>query len=69
MKTKVNHAALSTEISDQPAIYVGTYAKYNNGSIEGAWVDMTEIEDKEDFLNHFFPTFKGKIVHWTDLKY
>lgn len=29
-------------------IYVGTYSKYNNGSIEGAWIDVTEL-DKEEF--------------------
>ena len=23
-----------------PRIYVGTYAKYNNGSIQGAWIDL-----------------------------
>jgi antirestriction protein len=29
-------------------IYVGTYEKYNNGSIEGAWIDVTDL-DKEEF--------------------
>jgi antirestriction protein len=29
-------------------VYVGTYAKYNNGSIEGAWVDL-EGHDEESF--------------------
>lgn len=32
-----------------PSIYVGTYAKYNNGSIFGAWLDLTKYEDAEDF--------------------
>ena len=32
-----------------PSIYVGTYAKYNNGSIFGAWLDLTEYDDAEDF--------------------
>lgn len=31
-------------------IYVGTYAKYNNGSIGGAWLDIEDYADKEDFL-------------------
>lgn len=33
-----------------PRIYVGTYAKYNNGSIKGAWLDLEDYSDKESFL-------------------
>lgn len=32
-----------------PSIYVGTYEKYNNGSIEGAWLDLTDYADLNDF--------------------
>lgn len=28
-------------------IYVGTYAKYNEGSIEGAWVDIEGMSEEE----------------------
>lgn len=31
-------------------IYVGTYAKYNSGSIQGAWLDLEDYSDKESFL-------------------
>jgi antirestriction protein len=31
-------------------IYVGTYAKYNSGSIAGAWLDLETYSDKEAFL-------------------
>ncbi|OZA05772.1 MAG: hypothetical protein B7X95_05285 [Methylophilaceae bacterium 17-44-8] len=31
-------------------VYVGTYAKYNNGSIKGAWLDLTDYSDYETFL-------------------
>lgn len=31
-------------------IYVGTYAKYNSGSIQGAWLDLEDFDDKESFL-------------------
>jgi antirestriction protein len=31
-------------------IYVGTYAKYNSGSIAGAWLDLEDYSDKEEFL-------------------
>lgn len=30
-------------------IYVGTYAKYNNGSIYGKWLDLSDYSDKEEF--------------------
>ena len=30
-------------------VYVGTYAKYNNGSIAGAWLNLEEYKDKEEF--------------------
>jgi antirestriction protein len=30
-------------------IYVGTYQKYNNGSINGAWLDLSKFEDEEAF--------------------
>lgn len=31
-------------------VYVGTYGKYNNGSIDGAWLDLADYNDKEEFL-------------------
>lgn len=38
-------------MSDSTArVYVGTYAKYNNGSIAGAWLDLEDYPDKESFL-------------------
>lgn len=30
-------------------IYVGTYSKYNNGSIAGKWLDCEDYSDKEEF--------------------
>ena len=36
--------------SDHPRIYVGTYAKYNDGSIDGKWIDISEYNTYEDFL-------------------
>lgn len=29
-------------------IYVGTYAKYNNGSIKGAWLDLSNYSDYDE---------------------
>jgi antirestriction protein len=31
-------------------IYVGTYAKYNEGSIFGKWMDLSDFSDKSEFL-------------------
>lgn len=33
-----------------PRLYVGTYRKYNEGSIKGAWLDLDDYTDKDDFL-------------------
>ena len=32
-----------------PRLYVGTYAKYNSGSIFGAWIDLADYADADDF--------------------
>ena len=38
---------------DSPRIYVGTYAKYNDGSIDGEWVDLTDFaHDYDGFVKH-----------------
>lgn len=31
-------------------IYVGTYAKYNDGNLFGKWLDLEDYSDKEEFL-------------------
>lgn len=31
-------------------VYVGTYAKYNAGSLDGKWFDLDDYTDKDDFL-------------------
>lgn len=33
-----------------PAVYVGTYGKYNSSSIFGMWVDLTTFDSYEEFL-------------------
>ena len=33
-----------------PAVYVGTYHKYNCGSIFGMWLDLTTFADYDEFL-------------------
>jgi antirestriction protein len=50
MNTPFSLDALKTKLTDQPAVYVGTYGKYNNGNIAGAWVDLTLIESEQHFM-------------------
>ena len=35
-----------------PSVYVGTYAKYNNGNLYGEWVDLTKFDTYEDFMRY-----------------
>lgn len=36
--------------TENPSLYVGTYAKYNNGSIEGEWLNLSDYSDADEFL-------------------
>lgn len=35
-----------------PRVYVGTYYKYNNGSLKGKWVDLSEFNDRDEFIEY-----------------
>ena len=35
--------------SDSPALYCGTYGKYNSGNLGGMWVDLSTFDSYEDF--------------------
>ena len=37
--------------SDSPALYCGTYGKYNSGNLSGMWVDLSTFDDYEEFVN------------------
>ena len=37
--------------SDSPALYCGTYGKYNSGSFKGMWVNVSTFDSYEDFIN------------------
>lgn len=34
-----------------PSIYCGTYGKYNDGCLQGLWIDLTTFDDYEELLN------------------
>ena len=40
-----------TNYSNSPALYCGTYGKYNSGNPRGMWVDLSTFESYEDFEN------------------
>ena len=40
-------------------IYVGTYAKYNNGSLKGEWVNLEE-HDKDSFYEYILELHKDE---------
>ena len=37
--------------SDSPALYCGTYGKYNSGNFNGMWVNVSTFDSYDDFLN------------------
>ena len=37
--------------SDSPALYCGTYGKYNSGKLCGMWVNVSTFESYDDFTN------------------
>ena len=41
-----------TTVTTTPKLYVGTYAKYNDGSIGGEWVELEQFSDADSFLKH-----------------
>lgn len=40
-----------TNGSDSPALYCGTYGKYNSGNFNGMWLDVSTFESYDDFKN------------------
>jgi antirestriction protein len=38
--------------SGNPAVYCGTYAKYNNGDLSGQWIDLTTFYDYDEFIEY-----------------
>ena len=45
---------MKNTIQETPKIYVGTYKKYNEGSLAGEWVDLTQFKNKEDFFKYCY---------------
>ena len=41
-------------------VYVGTYGKYNSGSIEGRWLKLSDYKNHEDFMKACFWLHKNE---------
>lgn len=52
IKESVKNVLKENQGTPTPAIYVGTYGKYNSGSLEGAWVDLTNFGSYEEFVQY-----------------
>src|SRR5690606_11069584 len=47
-----NSKEMTQQINTSEArVYVGTYAKYNDGSIFGEWLTLSDYTDKDEFYN------------------
>ncbi len=40
-----------SECNGNPSVYCGTYAKYNEGSLYGMWIDLTTFYDYDEFID------------------
>lgn len=40
-----------SECDGNPSVYCGTYAKYNEGSLYGMWIDLTTFDDYDEFID------------------
>lgn len=47
-------------MNTNPKVYVGTYGKYNSGSIAGAWIDLVKCGTYEGFLAQCRETHKDE---------
>lgn len=40
-----------SDCDGEPSVYVGTYGKYNDGSLCGLWIDLSSFYDYDEFIN------------------
>ena len=50
LKEEINLQELECE-RESPALYCGTYGKYNSGNLGGMWVNLSTFDSYEDFIN------------------
>ena len=44
----INH---KSDCDGQPSVYVGTYGKYNDGSLCGLWIDLSSFNAYDEFID------------------
>ena len=50
-KNRLTEADAPTHSDNAVAVYVGTYGKYNDGSIEGKWMYPADYDTLDDFID------------------
>ena len=50
LKEAINLQELECE-RESPALYCGTYGKYNSGNLGGMWVNISTFDSYDDFIN------------------
>lgn len=50
LKKEINLQELECE-RESPALFCGTYGKYNEGNLGGMWVNISTFDSYEDFIN------------------
>ena len=51
----------------QASVYVGTYAKYNDGSIFGKWLKLSDYADRKEFYEACAQLHSDEAVSYTHL--
>jgi antirestriction protein len=49
-------------LENTPKIYVGTYGMYNNGSLFGEWMDLTDYSDREEFYKACYELHRNEFL-------
>ena len=60
-KSKYNFIVESADVSSDNTIsvYVGTWGKYNDGSLHGEWIDLSDFDTPEDFKKYCHEKIHG----------
>lgn len=49
-ETTATNDTMKTATTTEPRLYVGTYAKYNAGNLNGGWLDLSDYTGRDSFL-------------------
>ena len=50
-RAEIHAHAVSNHEEENPAIYLGTYRKYNSGDLFGMWIDLTTFANYKEFCD------------------